>query len=89
MSFIVDDAVWTSTRLLQGQTDAVFMFKNGMTKELGDLLEHCTLLWVDDIFHDCQPHKRNFNGRPLVILNKLKTHKILYQITWNLWMIFS
>jgi hypothetical protein len=51
MSFIVNDAVWMSARLHQGQTDVVFLFQNGMSEVLENLLEYCVLLWVDDVFH--------------------------------------
>jgi hypothetical protein len=51
ISFVTPDGIWTSTRLLQGQADAVFLFQNGMQENLGDLLDYCVLLWVDDVFH--------------------------------------
>jgi hypothetical protein len=50
MSFATPGGIWTSTRLLQGQSDAVFLFQSGMQEVLGDLLNRCALLWVDDVF---------------------------------------
>jgi hypothetical protein len=50
MNFASDDGIWTSKRLLQGQPDAVFLFQNDMGEILGDLLDSCTLIWVDNIF---------------------------------------
>jgi hypothetical protein len=76
MSFVVDNLVWTSTRLLQGQTDAVFMFQNGMTEVLGDLLEYCTLLWVDDVFQYARSFEALLSNLE-IMFTRLKTKNIV------------
>jgi hypothetical protein len=91
MSFVVNDAVWTSTRLLQGQTDAVFLFQNGMSEVLGNLLEYCVLLWVDDVFqyascfNDLLTNLRTWFSRVKaknVTLNPLKSILCSISVTW-------
>jgi hypothetical protein len=91
MSILNSDAVWTSTRFLQGQTDAVFLFQNGMSEVLGNLLEYCVLLWVDDVFqyascfNDLLTNLRTLFSRVKakgVTLNSLKSTLCSISVTW-------
>jgi hypothetical protein len=51
MSFVTPDGIWASTGLLQGQSDVVFHFQNGMQEILEDLIDYCFLLWIDDVLY--------------------------------------
>jgi hypothetical protein len=73
LSFLTDTGVYTPTRLMQGERDAVFLFQSGMSEILGDLLQVCILLWVDDLLQYC----RDF-GELLSNLEKVFVTMILH-----------
>jgi hypothetical protein len=58
MSFQTDSTVYTPTRLIQGGTDSVFAFQNGMREVLGDLLRKCCSVWIDDVLQ----YAKDYNG---------------------------
>jgi hypothetical protein len=91
MSFQTDTTVYTPTRLIQGGTDSVFAFQNGMREVLGDLLSKCCSVWIDDILQygkDSDELIENLEAiferveKSCVFLNPDKSELCMESVTW-------
>lgn len=90
-SILVDDQIYTPTRLLQGVVDGVSMFQSSMSLILEEFLHKCVEIWIDDIVvfaNSIEELIANLKGIFLafrkyrVKLNPNKTHLVETTIEW-------
>ncbi len=91
MSFQTDTTVYTPTRLIQGGTDSVFAFQNGMREVLGDLLRRCCSAWIDGVLQYAKDSRDLLNNLEKifealedhnVFINPEKTQLCTKSVTW-------
>ncbi|POM72578.1 Hypothetical protein PHPALM_10679 [Phytophthora palmivora] len=76
LSYMTDKGIFTPTRVPQGSTDAALHFQSTVEMVLGDLVNKCVIVWIDDllVFANTQ---EELVGAIDVVLTKLDEHGLI------------
>ncbi|GMF46846.1 unnamed protein product [Phytophthora fragariaefolia] len=73
---MTDKGVFTPTRVPQGSSDAAIHFQSTVEMVLGDLVNNCVTVWIDDLLVFADTHKKILDAIEAV-LNRLDEHGLI------------